>query len=104
MNVYAHARRYLVIAAAVPSQVNEAFLGDIVNEPADLVSMGLYNDLVFGFRINYTHNGAVSVYDILIDIRLNIVQPNLLTSAFKTGGRRIIKVFVKEFRGAAIQY
>ena len=96
VDVHALGRGDLVVAASVAAQVDKAVAGDVVHEPADFVGVRLDDHLVFGLGIDDAHDCAIGVYDVLIDVGLDIIEPHLLTGTFETGGRGVVEVSLQK--------
>src|SRR5690606_6817045 len=62
MYVYPHRGGNLVITAAVPAHIDVSFSGDVMNKPADLVSMRLYGHFKGGLRVNDPNSGPICVH------------------------------------------
>ena len=90
-----------MVAPPISPEVNKAITGDVVHKPADFVGVGLNHHLVFGFGVNHPDDSTISVHDVLVDERRDVVEPHLLPSTFESSGGRVVEIGLKEFlRGA----
>jgi hypothetical protein len=104
-DIYALAGGHQGVGAAVFAQVQVALFGDVIHEIGNLIGMSFDDNFVFGLRINYAHYRAVSVHEILVDVRFDIFQPQFLTFFFEASGRGIVEVgFEKLERFGAHDY
>ena len=78
MNVNPLGRGDQGIGAPVADHVDVTVVRDVVHEPGDLVGMGFDHHLVIFPGIDGAHGGAVDIAGIFIDIRLDVIQPDLL--------------------------
>ena len=101
VDVHALGRGDLVVAAPVAAQVDEAVIGDVVDKPTDFVGVGLDDHLVLRLRIDDAHHSAVSVDNVIVDVGRDVVEPELLSPAFKAGWGWVVEVSLQELlRGA----
>ena len=82
----------LVVAAAVSTQVDVPVGRDVMHEVADFICMCFDDDFVGSVGIHHADNCAVGVDDVLVDVRADVVQPKLLSAAFKSGWAWVIEV------------
>src|SRR6187551_791326 len=66
--------------------------------------MGLNNYLILGLWVNNTYSSAVSINIVFVNIRLNIIKPQLLSFPLKTGRRRVVYIVFKKRQGFIIYY
>src|SRR4051794_14606104 len=83
---YPLSRCDLVIHTAVPLQIDQPFVRDIIYKPTDLINVCFYHNFESLVRINNTHASAIRVGENIIDERPDIVEPKFLTCIFKTNG------------------
>src|SRR5690606_3981928 len=96
LDVYAFRRSDLVVGASIASDVYVAVVRDIINKPGNLVGMGLDNYLILAFGVDHANGSAIDVDDLIVDIRFEIVQPDLLTCNFKTSRGCIVEIVKKK--------
>jgi len=86
-----------MIAAAVADDVDEAGVGDVVDEPAYFIGMPFNNDAEVFSRVDYPVGGTVIVQADLVNERTDILNPKLLSRAFEASGRSIVEIGVEKF-------
>ena len=99
VDVHALGRSDLVVASAVAAQVDEPVVGDVVHKPADLVGVRFDDHFVGSVGVDDPHDRAVRVDDVGVDVRLDVVEPQLLAFGFKAGGRRVVQVSLQKLLG-----
>ena len=86
-----------MVGTTIADNIDEAITGNIIYKPRDLIGMGFYHYLVLSFRVDDANCSTIIIYVMLIDKRLDIIEPQFLTFPFKTSGRRIIDIGFEEF-------
>ena len=81
-----------MVTASVALQVDIAVRSNVMHEVADFVRMCLDDHLVRRVRIDHANHCAVGVDHVLVDVRAYVVQPKLLTTAFKARWACVIQV------------
>ena len=99
VDVHALRRGDLVVASAVTTQVDESVARDVVHKPADLVGVRFDDHFVGCVWVDDPHDRAVCVDDMGVDVRLDVVEPQLLAFGFKAGGRRVVQVSLQKLLG-----
>ena len=90
-----------MVAATIAPQVDESIVGDVMHKPADLVGMGFDDDFVFRFGIDDPYDRSISVYDMLVDVGVDVVQPHFLAGTLESGGGGVVQISLQELlRGA----
>ena len=103
VDVDALGRRDLVVAASVALQVDVSVGGDVVNKVADLIGVCFDHHLVGSVGIDHSNYRSVGVDDVFVDVRADVVQPQLLPAAFESGWACVIEVSFEEFLGSFIE-
>src|SRR5690606_16843360 len=83
VNVYAHTRRNLVVAAAVFTQINKPFFSNVMHKPTYFIGVRFNSYFVFSFWINYANYRSVGVNNVFVNVWLYVIKPNFLPTAFK---------------------
>ncbi len=86
----------LVIHPSVALEIDNAFGGNIVDEPADLIGMRFNDDFERRFWIDDADGRSVRIDEMGVHIRFQVIQPELLTAALKTYRRRIVNIILQE--------
>jgi hypothetical protein len=55
------------------------------------------DNLVRSVRIDDAHNRPVRIDHVLVDVGTNVIEPKLLTAAFKPGWTCVIEIGFEEF-------
>ena len=58
--------------------------------------MCFHHHLVWSIRIDNAHGSAVGVYEVIVDIRADVIQPQLLSRLLKAGGRGVVDVLLEK--------
>ena len=87
----------LVVTAAIALEVDVSVIRDVMHEIADFICMRLNHHLVFSFWIDDANDGSIGIYDVLIDVRTDVIEPQLLSTAFETSRTRVVQVCFQEF-------
>src|SRR5258706_4556042 len=96
MYVYPHGRRDLVIGAAVPSDIDVSFIGNIIDEPGYLIGMGLDYHLVRRLGVHDTYHGSIHIHNVAVVVGPDVIKPNLLSRGFKAGRRCVVEIVKEE--------
>ncbi len=99
VNVHALGWCDLVVTSAIATQIDEAITGDVVHKPTDFIGVRFNDHFVRSLWIDDTYNGSICIDELGVDVRLDVVEPQLLTLRFEARGRRIVQVSLQKFLG-----
>ena len=87
-----------MVGASVAHHVQQAFGGDVIDEPGYFIRMALDDHFVRLVGRDHPDGRPVHIGKLPVDIRTGIIQPPLQPSVLKSGGRRGVDVlFEKRF-------
>jgi hypothetical protein len=70
--------------------MNETILGDVINEPGNFIGVAFDYDIKSRSWIDNSVGSAIIIYFPLINIGLEVFQPDFLATGFVAGGAMVI--------------
>jgi hypothetical protein len=64
--------------------------------------MGLDDDFVVCFWIDHAIDCSVGIDMVLVDIGLEVFEPELLAGGFEAGGRSVVQVTMEKVEGVVV--
>jgi len=62
-----------MVRTAIPSKINVSLWIDVMNKPANLISVGLDHHFIISFRIDNSNGSTVCIDEVIVDIRLDVI-------------------------------
>lgn len=88
--IYPHRGGYYVVGSTITNHMNEAILGDVINEPGNFIGVAFDYDIKAGSRIDDSVCGTIIINFPLIYVGLEVFQPDFLATSFMAGGAMVI--------------
>ena len=88
-----------MITATVSANVDKSIIGNVRDEPRDLVRVRFNDYLKWRLGVDNSVRGSVVIYLGGVDVRFNVGEPQLLPARLKSRWRWIVDVLFKEGEG-----